>query len=296
MVFPLAVTKLGRSPRRAFRVSNCGDRTRRDLIKGLLTSATSATSSRLESRREMSSKVRAAHDANFARTMDVGTADYEQHMSRVKQRLFRDSAGKDVLELGVNTGPDPRYFKDAQSVVGVEPNVESFGFGFGFAMRNAEIHGLERFALKPGIGERLPMKDAGVDAVVSTLGMCTVSDLKGVAHEVRRVLRPGGYYILVSRPRRLGERNATVRVAETVRFDPLNGLAYEGCRLTRDPESAARDVFGSEPVSTSRFVAGAAANSWLVGEKSAFSREGSFMDAIEPHFLLSPTLVGRAEA
>ena len=40
--------------------------------------------------------------------------------------------------------------------------------------------------------ERLPFPDANFDTVVSTLVLCTVSDLQRSLIEIRRVLRPGG--------------------------------------------------------------------------------------------------------
>jgi SAM-dependent methyltransferase len=282
-------------PRRALRVSNCGGCTRRDLITGLVTSASSARGSRLDASEEMSLKARAAYDASFARTMETGMADYEQHMSMVKRELFRDLAGKDVLEIGMNTGPNLRYMRDARSVVGVEPNVESFPY----ARANAAKYGVRGLVLKRGVGERLPdVPDGSVDVVVSTLVMCTVADQSAVAKEARRVLKPGGAYVFLDHVR---ADEGTPLHAMQVMFDPLNRAAYEGCSLTRDPERAIRDAFGDENVDARRFVAGAADGTWLVkplfsADAASAKKTSSFLNAIEPHFLLAPTLVGRATA
>ena len=78
--------------------------------------------------------------------------------------------------------------------------------------------------------------------------------------------------------------------------------------MLRDPEDALHGA-GFAELEIRRFVAGAADGSWLVapiGKGSgsdreradrdrAFGRRG-FLEAIEPHFLLAPTLVGRATA
>ena len=174
MTLPVALpctAKRRASPRRALRVSGCSSCTRRDLITGLVTSATSAKSQ--DASAELSSKARAAYDASFARTMETGMADYELHMTMVKRELFRDLAGKDVLEIGMNTGPNLRYMRDARSVIGVEPNAESFPY----ARANAERFGVRDLVLKKGVGERLPgIPDASLDFVVSTLVICVSSD------------------------------------------------------------------------------------------------------------------------
>jgi SAM-dependent methyltransferase len=305
VTLPVALPRAAKrraSPRRALRVSGCGGCTRRDLITGLVTSATSAGGSRLDASAELSSKARAAYDASFARTMETGMADYELHMAMVKRELFRDLAGKDVLEIGMNTGPNLRYMRDARSVIGIEPNAESFPY----ARANAERFGVRNLVLKKGVGERLTgIPDASLDFVVSTLVMCTVADQAAVAREAKRVLKPGGQYLLVDHVR--AEAGTPLRAMQAV-FDPLNRAAYEGCSLLRDPEDALRGA-GFAELEIRRFVAGAADGSWLVapiGKGSgsdreradrdrAFGRRG-FLEAIEPHFLLAPTLVGRATA
>ena len=235
MTLPVALpcaAKRRASPRRALRVSGCSGCTRRDLFTGLVTSATSASWSSLKASAELSSKARAAYDASFARTMETGMADYELHMAMVKRELFRDLAGKDVLEIGMNTGPNLRYMRDARSVIGIEPNAESFPY----ARANAERFGVRNLVLKKGVGERLTgIPDASLDFVVSTLVMCTVADQAAVAREAKRVLKPGGQYLLVDHVR--AEAGTPLRAMQAV-FDPLNRAAYEGCSLLRDPEDA----------------------------------------------------------
>ena len=71
--------------------------------------------------------------------------------------------------------------------------------------------------------------------------------------------------------------------------------------MTRDPERAIRDAFGDENVDARRFVTGAADGTWLVkplfsADAASAKKTSSFLNAIEPHFLLAPTLVGRATA
>jgi len=54
---------------------------------------------------------------------------------------------------------------------------------------NVEIH--------RGTAENLPLADASIDAVVSTLVLCSVRDLERVLREIVRVLKPGGEFVFI---------------------------------------------------------------------------------------------------
>jgi SAM-dependent methyltransferase len=49
--------------------------------------------------------------------------------------------------------------------------------------------------------EALPFADASFDTVVSTLVLCTVTDVDASLAEIRRVLRPGGALLLIEHVR-----------------------------------------------------------------------------------------------
>ncbi|MEJ2503109.1 MAG: class I SAM-dependent methyltransferase, partial [Gemmatimonadota bacterium] len=57
--------------------------------------------------------------------------------------------------------------------------------------------------------QRLPMPDATFDAVVSTVGLCSVPRLERALDEIRRVLRPGGRFVFLE----------TGQAIETAGFD-----------------------------------------------------------------------------
>ena len=222
MTLPVALPRAAKrraSPRRALRVSGCGGCTRRDLITGLVTSATSAGGSRLDASAELSSKARTAYDASFARTMETGMADYELHMAMVKRELFRDLAGKDVLEIGMNTGPNLRYMRDARSVIGVEPNSQSFPY----ARANAERFGVQNLVLKKG-NRRTSPGDSRREPRLRRLDARDVhreGPSGGGARGVKSVEARGA--VPARRPRTGGGWNTTSRDAASVRSaEPIN--------------------------------------------------------------------------
>lgn len=121
----------------------------------------------------------AAYDRVAAREERAGADAY-------RRRLCAEARGQ-VVEIGVGTGRNLRYYERAEHVLAVEPDP---------AMRRRA----ERVAARApvpvtvvaGDAADLPVADASVDTVVSGLVLCTVGDLDRVLGEIRRVLRPGG--------------------------------------------------------------------------------------------------------
>jgi ubiquinone/menaquinone biosynthesis C-methylase UbiE len=82
-----------------------------------------------------------------------------------------------------------------------------------------------------GAAEHLPVADASVDAVVSSLVLCSVHDVEQTLREVRRVLRPGGSLVFiehVAAPRR------TLRRFVQRGIRPLWAALGDGCHPDRD--------------------------------------------------------------
>jgi ubiquinone/menaquinone biosynthesis C-methylase UbiE len=82
--------------------------------------------------------------------------------------------------------------------------------------------------------EALPLPDASVDAVVSTLVLCTVDDVDRTLAEVERILRPGGRFVLLE--------HVAASDPSTARLQRLLARPWRvvgrGCRLQRDPRAA----------------------------------------------------------
>ena len=108
-----------------------------------------------------------------------------------KVRLLSGLRGT-ILEIGPGTGPNLPYYRDDAHVIGLEPN----------AYVQPELHEkADRFAgtfeLKVGSAEAIDLPDGSVDAVVSTMVLCSVDDVAAVLSEVRRVLVPGGRFVFI---------------------------------------------------------------------------------------------------
>ncbi|OYV24157.1 MAG: hypothetical protein B7W97_00915 [Mycobacterium sp. 20-66-4] len=107
-------------------------------------------------------------------------------------RMIRDAA-RGKMPAYVDTGLNIAHYPDAVTeLVLAEP--ES-----GMRRRlERRLHLCARAArVVDAPAELLPLADASVDAVVSTLVLCTVDDPEGALREIARVLRPNGQLLFI---------------------------------------------------------------------------------------------------
>ena len=152
-------------------------------------------------------------------------ARYERMVTDRKRALFAGLAGN-VLEIGPGTGPNLVYYPPGIRWLGVEPNPYMYPY-----LRTAAARAGLQADLRPGMAERLPADDNSMDAVVSTLVLCSVSDPEGVLREIRRVLKPGGRFLFVEHVAApAGTRLRRVQTA----IRPLWKIIGDGCHPDRE--------------------------------------------------------------
>jgi len=116
---------------------------------------------------------------------------YEPKVAERKRALFAGLAGT-VLEIGPGTAPNLAYLAPDIHWIGIEPNP----FMHAHVRNRAARLGLS-VDLRPGRGEQLEVGSDSVDAVISTLVLCSVADVGTTLREIRRVLRPGGRFLFM---------------------------------------------------------------------------------------------------
>ena len=117
-------------------------------------------------------------------------------LRRRRRALLRNARGR-VVEIGAGTGLNAAlYPDDIAELVLTEPDA---------AMRKRLARRLQRHGRGAQIvdapAERLPLADASVDTVVSTLVLCTVPDPERTLREIARVLRPDGQLLFIEHVR-----------------------------------------------------------------------------------------------
>jgi SAM-dependent methyltransferase len=161
----------------------------------------------------------------FARYYDRMAQVYEREVAPDKAALLRDLAGT-VLEIGPGTGANLEHLPAGVSWIGIEPNEHMHPL----LRAKAEALGLAVDLRRLG-AEGLPAEAGSVDAVLSTLVLCSVPDPAGVLAEIRRVLRPGGRFVFWEH---VGAAPGSGLRALQHALTPFQRFFADGCRANRD--------------------------------------------------------------
>lgn len=179
------------------------------------------------------------------RYYDESAPEYDKRVSRFERVLFGGGrewvcaqAQGDVLEIALGTGRNLRYYPAGVRLTGIELSPAMLEI----ARQEAAALGREA-DLRVGDAEALELPDESFDTVVCTLSLCTIPDDRAAVAEAKRVLRPGGRFLLLEHvrspllPIRIGQRLLEPLL---LRFEydhllrePLEHLEAEGFEIER---------------------------------------------------------------
>lgn len=118
---------------------------------------------------------------------------HHSHLLQSRKRALLGGLRGEVLEVGPGGGVNFEFYAaSAVRWIGIEPNT----FAHERLHAAAARRGIAATVIAAG-AEAIPLPDASVDAVVSTLVLCSVSAPAQALAEIRRVLRPGGRFVFV---------------------------------------------------------------------------------------------------
>lgn len=144
------------------------------------------------------------------------------YFGRLRRELLAAARGR-VLEIGAGTGANLPHYGSGVRLVLSEPDPAM--------LRRAPRRGTPAVVAS---AEQLAFADGSFDTVVSTLVLCTVADPARVLGEIRRVLRPGGRFLLLEHVRSSNPATAGLQSRLTPGWKKL----IRGCHLDRDTASA----------------------------------------------------------
>ncbi|CAM3201819.1 Ubiquinone/menaquinone biosynthesis C-methylase UbiE [Prescottella defluvii] len=165
---------------------------------------------------------RGPFNALFFTTLDR----YLDHLLRPHKRSLFGDLPRTVVELGPGVGANLRYLRPGTRLIAVEPNPAMHDRLRARAARarvDLDLHSVG--------AERLDLPDASVDAVISSLVLCTVTDPAAVLAEVHRVLRPGGRYAFLEHV--AAPDGSPLRRLQRAARRPWR-WTFEGCSCERD--------------------------------------------------------------
>ncbi len=175
----------------------------------------------------------------FAWMCSHGMSGYERVVADRKAALFHDVSGR-VLEIGAGPGPNLRYLPKQVEYFAVEPNP----YFHDVLKHEGKRQGIHVEILE-GSAERIPLPDASVDFVISTLVLCSVRDQNEVLAEVWRVLKPGGRFLFVEHVAATKDR--FLRTIQNL-WTPVHSRICDDCQLNRDTRMAIASNFASADI------------------------------------------------
>ncbi len=145
-------------------------------------------------------------------------------LSKKRDRLL-EAAGGEVLEIGAGTGLNLNHYPPGlDRLVLSEPEQHKADL----LLKKAADLEIEAEFVRAS-AEALPFEDDSFDTVVATLVFCTVGDPEAAIAEVRRVLRPGGQWLLIEHIR--SDRPTVGRIQDRI-ARPWAAVA-DGCQCNR---------------------------------------------------------------
>lgn len=155
-----------------------------------------------------------------------------ENSAELEASLIGGLAGT-VLEIGAGDGANFGMLAESVDWIGLEPNPRDTE-----ALRaNAARWGRRREPLVAPC-EQIPLPDASVDAVLSTLVLCSVDDQQRALEEIVRVLRPGGALVFVEH---VAAAPRTILRGVQRLATPLTRRLDRGCHLDRETVAGIRE-------------------------------------------------------
>jgi ubiquinone/menaquinone biosynthesis C-methylase UbiE len=166
-------------------------------------------------------------DRFMAWFMARGGRKYDFLVEARKKELLSGISGT-LVEIGSGTGPNLRHLPDDIRFVAIEPN--TFMHPHFFA--EADEVGREASLIQAD-AEALPFPDNSVEAVLTTLVLCSLKGLDAALKEILRILKPGGTFIFLEHVG--APKGSWLRSFQSF-IRPAWSAVGDGCEPDRDTE------------------------------------------------------------
>jgi len=179
-------------------------------------------------RKGIGARIGRGYDRVFAAVYDrVLSGPERAGLGRARAELLSGTTGR-TLEIGAGTGANLAHLPGTvTSLVLVEPSAP---------MRERLVRHVDGLRdrlpqdtrVVTGTAAAIPVADASIDTLISTLVLCSVPDPDAAVAELRRVLAPGGRLLLIEH---VAGEGRTRRLQGAI--DPVWRHIGRGCRLIR---------------------------------------------------------------
>jgi ubiquinone/menaquinone biosynthesis C-methylase UbiE len=157
----------------------------------------------------------------------LGASAERRHFGALRASILEPLRGR-IIDVGCGTGLNFPYYGSEAHIVGLEPDP---GMLRRAERRRAQSRAtIELHLASDSMLESFPA--ASADAVVFTLGLCTIADPMLALQRAERVLNASGRIVVLEHVRGHG---VTARLQDAVA--PMWGRLFGGCRLNQDTRS-----------------------------------------------------------
>lgn len=153
--------------------------------------------------------------------------DMERECGDTWRRELVSELRGDVLEIGAGTGKNLEHYRELDRLVLAEPDHH---MRRRLAEKAAHSSVARTVDLVSWSAEHIESESRSFDAVVCTLVLCSVTDVKQSLDEIRRVLRPQGKLVFLEHV----AAEDPSRFAWQRRAEPLWKLVAGNCHLCRE--------------------------------------------------------------
>ncbi|MEZ4440604.1 MAG: class I SAM-dependent methyltransferase [Polyangiaceae bacterium] len=172
----------------------------------------------------------------LASVYDRWLAETEAACLRAWREELLGAAEGDVLEVGAGTGANLDLYPRSATLTLSEPDRHMRAR---LARRARGSTAASIATIDGAATEALPYPDQRFDVVVSTLVLCSVTDLQASLRQIRRVLRPGGKLLFIEHVKApAGTRR---RLAQQL-VEPAWRRLAGNCHLTRVTDRAIEEA------------------------------------------------------
>lgn len=154
---------------------------------------------------------------------------FERKLFKKRKNLLSNLKG-DVLEVGSGTGVNFKFYSPEARVLAVEPSAAMIQVARTKVSKKNNVEFFNLGVTDPEMDDHIA--DKSLDAVVSTLVMCTIPNPHRAIANFKRWLKPGGKLIVMEH---IHASKPINRKFQTV-FNPIWRTFGEGCNLNRNTD------------------------------------------------------------
>jgi len=158
---------------------------------------------------------------------------------------FQDSDSIKILEIGVGTGTNFQWYPDGCHLTVVDPNPHFKSY---YNNNRSKFPNIKSEEIIVGFGEDMEMVETdSMDAVVITLVLCSVRDVKKVLEQAKRVLVPGGKLFFMEHVREWNPSHGKkIMFQDVLTYTGIWPTLMDGCMLNRQSNYDINDAGFSE--------------------------------------------------